>query len=87
LEEASKPKQEKKEFVTKEGKLRCINQGCRQDYLDKDNNDNACKYHKGQAVFHDLKKYWSCCGKDTHDWDEFMKLPACCAGWHSPKMA
>ena len=31
-EEASKPKEEKKTFKTKEGKLRCINQGCRKDY-------------------------------------------------------
>jgi len=32
-EEATKAKEGKKEFVTKEGKFRCINQGCRKDYL------------------------------------------------------
>lgn len=63
IEEAAKANEKKKEFVTKEGKFRCINQGCRQDYVDKDNSETACKYHKGQAIFHDLKKYWNCCGK------------------------
>jgi hypothetical protein len=46
-EEAAKQGQKKKEFLTKEGKFRCINQGCLQGYLDKDNSDSACKYHKG----------------------------------------
>ena len=32
-EEAAKPQEEKKKFLTKDGKLRCINQGCRKDYL------------------------------------------------------
>lgn len=85
-EEAVKPQEEKKKFLTKDGKLRCINQGCRKDYLEQDNNENACNYHKGAPVFHDLKKYWSCCGKETMDWDDFMKLPTCCMGWHSPKL-
>lgn len=54
--------------------------------MEEENGEEACKYHKGAPVFHDLKKYWSCCGKETHDWDEFMKLPTCCTGWHSPKL-
>lgn len=33
VEAAGKPQDDKKAFVTKEGKFRCINQGCRKDYL------------------------------------------------------
>lgn len=46
-----------------------MNQGCRKDYFENENNETACSYHKGNPVFHDLKKFWSCCGKETHDWD------------------
>ena len=78
-------KTEQKLFKTKEGKLKCVNQGCRKDFVEEENNEEACGYHKGEPVFHDLKKYWTCCGKETHDWDDFMKLPTCCIGFHSPK--
>ena len=69
-------------FKTKEGKLRCINQGCRKDYLEDKNHEETCEFHKELVVFHDLKKFWNCCNKENHDWDEFMKLPGCCKEWH-----
>lgn len=69
-----------------EGKLYCSNAGCTlKVYKEEENNDIACKYHEGKPVFHDLKKYWTCCKTETWDWDEFMKLPTCAVGKHQPK--
>jgi len=31
----------------------CKNKGCGQTFKEKDNNDTACSYHPGPAVFHD----------------------------------
>ena len=39
-----------------DNKLKCLRPGCGKDYFEKDNNDNACKYHPGKAIFHDIKK-------------------------------
>ena len=79
-------KKEKKIFLTKEGLYKCINKGCLKAYNEKDNMADCCGYHDGQPVFHDTKKYWTCCKKETWDWDEFMKLPTCKVGMHVPKM-
>ena len=70
-----------------EGKLFCSNPGCHTKvYLEEENKDDACKHHKGNPVFHDLVKYWSCCKQhETWDWDEFMKIPTCMVGRHQPK--
>ena len=75
--------------MTKDGKLYiCANKGCRDKNkfdLEK-NGPEACHYHKGEPVFHDLKKYWSCCpDKTTWDWDDFMKIPTCSVGEHKMK--
>lgn len=80
-----KKEEEKPLFYTKNNKLRCINKGCSKEYDESENGDQACEYHSGAPVFHDLKKYWTCCKKETWDWDEFMKLPKCMKGRHVPK--
>ena len=68
------------------GKFICANAGCaKRTFLEEENGPDVCKYHTGTAVFHDLKKYWSCCnpngdtgkGKMGMDWDEFMALDTC----------
>ena len=66
----------------------CANKGCAsKSFLPDENNDTACHHHTGDAVFHDLKKFWSCCtGKPAYDWDEFMKLPTCAVAAHIQKM-
>ena len=68
----------------KDGIFICGNKGCvKRTFTDEENEqENPCSYHSGEAVFHDLKKYWSCCnpdgkGKVAYDWDEFMLLPTC----------
>lgn len=77
--------QEKKIFYNEKNLCKCINKGCGMEFDEKTNNEEACSYHPGNPIFHDLKKYWSCCGKETYDWDEFMKLPKCSKGKHVPK--
>ena len=66
-----------------DGKARCVNGGCQQLYVVADNTDTACKYHKGQAVFHDRGKHWSCCpDKKAWTWEDFMAVEPCTTGPH-----
>ena len=74
-----KPEKEKKPVFNKEGRSMCANKGCRdKSFLEEENHDEACHHHAGEPVFHDLKKYWSCCSeKPAYDFDDFLKLPTC----------
>ena len=46
-------------------------------------NTVICRYHKGEAVFHDGEKYWSCCPQTkVLDFDQFMEIPGCMVGKH-----
>ena len=80
---------EKKPVMTKDGsKFFCAHNGCAsKSFVPEENGPTECKYHKGEAVFHDLKKYWTCCcvNKPAYDWDEFMKIPTCSEGEHEKK--
>lgn len=76
---------EKKPFVTPGGKHKCANKGCLKEFDPAENTEQACKFHAGAPVFHDIKKYWTCCKTETWDWDEFMKLPTCSVGRHVAK--
>jgi disease resistance protein len=72
--------------MSRDGKFMCANKGCtKKSFVPEENNDQACNYHTGEPVFHDLKKSWSCCGKVTYDWDDFMKLPTCAVSSHQMK--
>ena len=48
--------------MTRDGlKYYCANPGCStKTFVEAENGPEACNYHKGEAVFHDLKKYWTC---------------------------
>ena len=73
---------------TRDGtKFYCGNGGCAVKTFTEEEKDDECHYHPGEAVFHDLKKYWTCCNEDRpcHDWDDFMKLPTCAVGKHKYK--
>lgn len=86
-QEQAPVKKELTPFLTPNGKFKCMRKGCLKEFSEEDNKvENCCKHHSGEPIFHDLKKYWSCCKKETWDWDEFMKLPTCAQGQHSPKM-
>ncbi|GAB5358307.1 hypothetical protein AAMO2058_000446600 [Amorphochlora amoebiformis] len=67
-----------------EGCSKCVHMECKKVYAIEDNNDKACKYHSGTAIFHDGAKYWSCCteNRKCYDWDSFMKIPKCRVGFH-----
>lgn len=54
-----------------DGRLRCRNYGCNQNFTEAENSDAACRFHTAPPVFHDTKKGWSCCPKRVYDWDEF----------------
>eukprot|EP01071_Lankesteria_metandrocarpae_P014718 Lankesteria_metandrocarpae@DN884_c0_g1_i1.p1 len=70
-----------------EGLYKCANAGCNKSYSpDASSEENPCKYHTGKPIFRDTKKYWSCCGAGSYDWDDFLKLDTCTVGPHVPKM-
>ncbi|MFN9901003.1 MAG: hypothetical protein ACK55Z_19930, partial [bacterium] len=64
-------KAEKEPVMSNDGKYMCANKGCAdKSFKLEENNDAACKFHKGEAIFHDVKKYWSCCtDKPAYDFD------------------
>lgn len=66
-----------------DGKARCRNFGCTQEFVVADNSDAACHYHKDGPVFWDTYKYWKCCpGKKCLEFDDFVKIPGCTVGPH-----
>lgn len=66
-----------------DGTARCQRKGCNEVFLVENNHPTACTFHKGQPIFHDAVKYWSCCDtKKCYDFDEFMAVPGCTIGCH-----
>lgn len=66
------------------GKLRCKNYGCQKEYSEDDNSDHACKHHASNPIFHDTRKWWSCCeGVKVYSFEELMAIPGCQVGKHS----
>ena len=86
IEKEKEAEKDKKPFITKSGLHKCINKGCNKEFNPEENTESSCNFHSGQPVFHDLKKFWTCCKTETWDWDEFMKLPTCATGKHDPKL-
>ena len=41
--------------------LKCKRLGCNKPYDEAENGPEACAYHTGKPIFHDLKKGWTCC--------------------------
>lgn len=82
-EPSAAPKAKPRPAPRADGKAMCVNGGCQQTYVVAENNETACKYHKGQAVFHDRGKHWSCCpGQKAWTWEDFMAIPPCTTGAH-----
>ena len=62
---------------------KCQRKGCQKKFVIAENSSTACSYHRGQPVFHDAIKYWSCCDfKKCMDFDEFLAVPGCTVGCH-----
>eukprot|EP01040_Poterioochromonas_malhamensis_P009748 gene9748-10590_t len=62
---------------------RCQRKGCQKTFNIAENGPDACTYHKGQPVFHDAAKFWSCCHeKKCYDFDEFLAVRGCASGFH-----
>ncbi|EKF28949.1 hypothetical protein MOQ_007282 [Trypanosoma cruzi marinkellei] len=66
-----------------DGKARCRNYGCQQEFVVSENHPTACRYHTGGPVFWDTYKYWKCCpDKKRYEFDDFVKIPGCTQGPH-----
>ena len=66
--------------MTASGKLRCKNFGCQCEYDEADNKEGACRHHVEPPVFHDTRKWWSCCEGAQHASDESSaRSLACCS--------
>jgi len=62
---------------------KCQRKGCQKTFNISENNASACTYHKGNPVFHDAVKFWSCCDqKKCYDFEEFLAVPGCATGSH-----
>lgn len=71
--------------LTADGKYKCANFGCNKPYDPAENPEGSCHYHPNGPMFHDVKKFWTCCNATAWDWDEFQALPTCTVGVHRPK--
>jgi disease resistance protein len=71
--------------VAADGNYKCANLGCNKTYDPAINAEDSCHYHTGAPMFHDVKKFWTCCNAESWDWDDFQKLPTCAVGAHKPK--
>lgn len=62
--------------------VQCYNRGCGAKFVPDENHKDACTYHSGKPFFHDAYKGWSCCGKKTIDFTEFLNTKGCTKGFH-----
>jgi len=65
-----------------EKQLRCGRGGCANLFFESENNDTACNFHPGPAIFHEGYKGWKCCDRKTIDFEEFMTFETCAVGRH-----
>lgn len=69
---------------TASGKLLCKNFGCQCEYDEKDNKEGSCRHHVEPPMFHDTRKWWTCCPDiKVFEFDELMCIPGCTMGVHS----
>lgn len=73
--------------IAEDGTAICGNAGCRAKFNVNDARDpNECKYHVCPPVFHDGKKGYDCCNVHVYDFDDFLRIPTCAVGTHTPRM-
>mmetsp|Transcript_3966 Transcript_3966/g.9050 ORF Transcript_3966/g.9050 Transcript_3966/m.9050 type:complete len:321 (-) Transcript_3966:112-1074(-) len=68
---------------------KCQRKGCQQTFALADNVEEGepgtgpCVHHRGNPVFHDAVKFWSCCPDiKCYDFDEFLAVRGCARGLH-----
>ena len=60
---------ERKSSRSNDGTAKCKNRGCQAQFTVEDNNANACRFHTGQAVFHDtLNGSAGMCSRVSRRW-------------------
>eukprot|EP00962_Isochrysis_galbana_P018673 scaffold5382_cov114-Isochrysis_galbana.AAC.17 len=65
-------------------KPNCKNYGCQQDFDDETNHGAACRHHAAPPMFHDTRKWWTCCAdRKVYSFDELMEIPGCVVSAHS----
>jgi hypothetical protein len=66
-----------------DGTARCQRKGCQKSFNVAENVGECCTYHKGQPIFHDAAKFWSCCPQiKCYDFDDFLAVKGCAVGKH-----
>ena len=53
---------------------------CQKVYDPSANCDGACRHHKAGPIFHDTRKWWSCCERRRYSFDELFEIPGCASG-------
>jgi hypothetical protein len=62
----------------------CKNYGCQKTFDDATNGPASCCHHTRGPVFHDTRKWWSCCeDKVVYDFDALLGVKGCAWGAHS----
>ena len=62
---------------------KCLHYCCNTTFINEDTRNQVCTYHKGEPVFHEGSKYWSCCPKKKFaEFEEIFKVEGCTKGKH-----
>jgi len=61
----------------------CLHYCCKATYKGESSRTENCVYHKGEPIFHEGSKYWSCCKKPKcAEFEEMLRIPGCTTGKH-----
>mmetsp|Transcript_21316 Transcript_21316/g.68107 ORF Transcript_21316/g.68107 Transcript_21316/m.68107 type:complete len:312 (-) Transcript_21316:210-1145(-) len=70
--------------ATASARPRCKRYGCQVEYDPATNHEAACRHHRLPPMFHDTRKWWTCCADiKVYSFDELMQVPGCAIGHHS----
>jgi len=70
--------------IQPDGSAVCAHHGCKLPFNVNDNPDGCCSFHPEAPIFHDGKKGYNCCNIHVYDFDDFMCIPCCATGSHTP---
>jgi len=61
----------------------CTRYCCKETFKDENSRKEECVYHKGEPIFHEGSKFWSCCLRPKcAEFEEMMKIVGCTKGKH-----